>query len=242
MVSKFLAHKIYALIDLTSLNETDNEDTLLALCGKTVMPFGHVAAVCVYPRFVKLVTQILANTSVKIATVANFPAGIDTVETVTRTIHETLQNGAQEIDVVFPYRNYLAGEKKVALEFVKACRNTCGEKILLKVILETGALKELSLITEVSQEVLLAGANFLKTSTGKIAEGATLPAAEVMLNTIKRLAPQLQQPLGFKVSGGVRTLQQAKEYMDLAARILGEDWVTPEHFRVGASQLVDQLI
>ena len=226
------------LIDLTSLNETDTAETISALCQKAVTPLGHVAAVCFYPRFVKLAKEKLANTPVKIATVANFPHGNESLENVLALIRSAIKDGADEIDVVFPYPFFLQGNKEEAYEFIRQCKAECTDAILLKVILETGALVEAALIAEVSYNVSNAGADFLKTSTGKIAVGATLDAARVMLETIKKIP----RPIGIKISGGVRTIEQALQYIALAEDIMGPGWVSPKHFRIGASQLLDQLL
>ncbi len=225
------------LIDLTSLNESDTAETIDVLCKKAVIGKHHVAAVCVYPAFVKQAKNRLEDQAIRIATVVNFPHGTDSLENVLTSIHQAVSNGADEIDVVFPYPNYLRGEKEGSYDFIRACKAACGEKILLKVILETGALLDPSIIEEVSYEVCHAGADFLKTSTGKIAVGATLPAAQAMLNIIKKIP----RSIGFKVSGGVRTIEDAAQYVQLAEDIMGPDWVTPAHFRIGASQLVDVI-
>lgn len=236
------AKKMLTLIDFTSLNENDTEETISVLCQKAVTPLGSVAAVCVYPKFVKQAAQALQGTSVKIATVANFPQGNDPLDDVLATIQQAIQEGAQEIDVVFPYKQYLAGETNDAIDYIKQCKKMCGEKVLLKVILESGAFDDLSILANASRDVLLAGADFLKTSTGKISIGATLPAAKTMLMVIKEMASQLNRPIGFKVSGGVRTVEQANHYIALADEIMGNNWVNPRAFRIGASQLLDSII
>ncbi len=228
---------ILSVIDLTSLNEAETPETMAALCKKAVTPLGHVAAVCIYPSFITQAKQALAKQSVRIATVMNFPAGTQLLEEVLPLTRQAITAGAEEIDLVFPYQDYLRGEQEKAYDFVRAVKSVCGETILLKVILETGALVDAANIAEVSYHVCHAGADFLKTSTGKIAIGATMEAAATMLNVIKKIP----RPIGFKVSGGVRTLPQAEQYMQLAAEIMGKDWVRPAHFRIGASQLVDSL-
>lgn len=240
---KFNREDILPLIDLTSLNATDDASTIQLLCEKAISPQGHVAAVCVYPEFVKQAVNFFRGRPVNVATVANFPSGNEPLEVVMPSILDSIKEGAQEIDVVFPYTQYLSGDKVGAHKFILACREACGMKALLKVIIETGALKDLALITEISRNVLLAGADFVKTSTGKIEKGATIEAARAILNVIKEFnASGVPRLIGFKASGGVRTIPQALEYMELAAEILGPEWVNPMHFRIGASQLVDTLI
>ena len=238
MAGNEIRQKIFSLLDLTSLNETDDISSIVSLCSKAVRSDDHVAAICVFSQFVKQGVKALQDTNVKVATVANFPQGTYSVAIVTAAIQESVQNGAQEIDVVFPYKSYLAGEKKSTQDFIRACKKACGETILLKVILETGELQDLKIIAEASQDMLLAGADFLKTSTGKIAVGATLEAVNVMLHTIKTLSVELQRPIGLKVSGGIRTEQIAMQYIKLAEAHMGADWVNPRHFRIGTSRLL----
>lgn len=232
-----LARNIVSLIDLTSLNESDTDETIDALCNKAISHAGHVAAVCVYPQFVQQAATLLANSAVRVATVANFPAANDPLETVIESIKQSIKQGADEIDVVFPYRRYLAGDRAGACDFISACKKVCGAEILLKVILETGELKTSAIIADVSQAAISAGADFLKTSTGKVAVGATLEAATVMLQEIKKS----DRLVGFKASGGVRTLEQALAYLYLASDIMGSEWITPRSFRFGASQLLDEI-
>jgi deoxyribose-phosphate aldolase len=241
-ISVELARKIFSLIDLTSLNDDDDESTLSTLCHKTITQHGHVAAICTLPSFVKRTAHFFAEKPIKVATVANFPLGETRLDDVQESIRHSIQNGAQEIDLVFPYRQYLAGDKVGAHNFVRACKDSCGSHVLLKVILETGELKDLGLIEEVSRSVLLAGADFLKTSTGKTLEGATLDAAAVMLCVIKELSSLSHRALGFKVSGGIRTIEQAAQYFSLVNQIMGPNYLIPSHFRIGASQLVDVIV
>lgn len=237
-----LTRQILSLIDLTSLGETDTPAMIAALCEKAVSIRGHVAAICVYPQFASQVAGLLAETAVKTATVANFPQGSDAVNPALISIEQSIKAGAQEIDVVFPYQNYLAGDRNGAQDFVRQCKAACGEDILLKVILETGALQEPQIIADASRDVITAGADFIKTSTGKIPIGATLEAAAIMLLVINEMTAAIKRSIGFKASGGVRTIGQASQYLALAGRIMGPDWVSPRTFRLGASQLLDALV
>jgi deoxyribose-phosphate aldolase len=232
-----LLQKMLSLMDLTSLNETDTEASIAAFCEKAQTPVGHVAAVCVYPQFVRLVADTFAGTHVRAATVANFPEGTAPLESVLIEIGRAIQDGAQEIDVVFPYLRYLAGEQQYAHTFVETCKAACGDNVIFKVILETGALGDPAIIADASFIALSAGADFIKTSTGKIAEGATLEAAATMLLVIRHIGHKLKRPVGFKVSGGVKEWHQAVQYIELADQIMGQDWVKPATFRIGASKL-----
>lgn len=233
-----LAKTIIPLIDLTSLNEHDHEDTILKLCHSAHTPFGSVAAVCVYPQYVKLVKQTLKDPKIKIAAVSNFPHGNLSIEQVIFEIQHAIHEGANEIDLVMPYQDYLDGKVTDTKVFVAACKELCKKSTILKVILETGALQNSEIIEHACHDMINAGADFLKTSTGKIAIGATLTAAKIMLTTIR----ESKKNIGFKASGGIRTPKQAQDYIKLAQSIMGNTWVTAEHFRLGASSLVQTLI
>lgn len=237
-----LAQKIYRLLDLTSLNDSDTEANIATFFNQATSPLGHVAAVCVYPTFVRMAAAQFAETPVKVATVANFPAGDASTEEVLIEICRALEDGAQEIDVVLPYQRYLAGARHDTHTFIESCRAACGDQVILKVILETGALKDPVLIAAASFDALMAGADFIKTSTGKISLGATLDAAAIMLLVIKEVSPQLQRSIGFKVSGGIRDIATAAQYIELAESIMGKNWVSPTTFRIGASRLVEELL
>lgn len=234
--------QVLSLLDLTSLNRDDDEAVIRALCQKALTPEGHVAAVCIFPVFVSQAARLLSGSSVKVATVVNFPEGNKMDASVQADIQNAIQHGATEIDLVFPRQHYLAGDKTGAQNFVRCCKAVCGEKILLKVIIETGALPSLHMVEEMSRDAILAGADFLKTSTGKMKQGASLEAAAVMLLTIKEMSLRNQHLVGFKASGGIRTLEQAGQYIALAKQIMGNDWVKPETFRLGASQLLDVIL
>lgn len=234
--------KIISLIDLTSLNATDTPATIDRLCFEAKSKLGPVAAVCVYPQFVKQAKKHLLNTSIKIATVANFPDGDNNFENVKNAISQSIADGADEIDVVFPYKNYLTDQHDKNFDFIRQCKLLCGNQTLLKVILETGALSDNQVIATVSEKLCYAGADFLKTSTGKISIGATPPAVEIMLKIIKNISKQLNREIGLKVAGGVRTVAQARQYIDLADAIFSPEWVIAKHFRIGASQLLHELV
>jgi deoxyribose-phosphate aldolase len=233
------ARKILSLIDLTSLNDTDTVESITSLCAKALtLQHPHVAAICVYPRFVEVSAKKLIGSEIKIATVVNFPYGTDGLDATAETLLLALRQGAKEIDVVLPYQRFLTGGKSYAKYFIQQCKAMCNENALLKVILETGVMQDMQLIAEASELSIAAGADFLKTSTGKVAIGASLEAAAVMLLTIKESG----KPVGLKVSGGIKTLSQAQQYLHLANQIMGPAWATPATLRFGASQLLDQLI
>lgn len=233
-----IAKQIIPLIDLTSLNDTDDVSTITALCEKAITPMGAVAAVCIYPQFIAYAKAALEDQAVKIATVANFPGGNFRPSMVIHEIVSVVRAGADEVDVVIPYYAYLQEQPATIEVFIDTCKRAC-QQAKLKVILETGALKQPNFIAQASQTAIEAGADFLKTSTGKVEVGATLEAAAIMLLTIKQ-NPNKQ--VGFKASGGIRTPQQAASYLKLAELIMGKEWISPSTFRFGASGLLDALL
>ena len=228
-------------MDLTSLGEDDTDDMIRDLCARAVTPRGHVAAVCVYDRFVPLARRELDGTGVRVATVCNFPHGGPDAARAVAEASAQVAAGAQEVDVVLPYKRYKAGRRDLAIALLHQVREVCGREVLLKVILETSQLQSLKIIGEASRDAIEAGADFIKTSTGKVPGGATLDAAAVMLETIRDMAPKVGRPLGFKPSGGIRTVDQAAGYLYLADHILGPDWATPQTMRFGASGLLDDV-
>jgi deoxyribose-phosphate aldolase len=225
-------------LDLTDLTDTCTDQAIDALCRKALDPRGPVAAVCVWPQFVKRAQDNLKGSSVRIATVVNFPAGGEDVSRVADDTQEALSDGADEIDLVIPYEAVRRGDLAAATEMVEAVRELVEGDRLLKVILETGELNDPKLIETASRIAIDAGADFIKTSTGKTPVSATPDAAEIMLNAIKASG----KPVGLKPSGGIRTVDDAKMYLDLADRIMGSGWATPRTFRIGASSVFDALI
>lgn len=241
---KKIAQEALSLMDLTTLNDSDTNEIVAALCQQAKTEFGETAAVCVYPRFVPIAKKTLAqqgSPQVKVATVTNFPHGNDDVEIAVIETKAALVYGADEIDVVFPYKALIAGNEDVGFELVKRCKALCKEEdVLLKVIIETGELKTPELIRKASQIAIRAGADFIKTSTGKVPVNATLDAARIMLETLRD--ENVANFVGFKAAGGVKTTEEAKQYLDLAREILGEHFITPDLFRFGASSLLGNLL
>jgi deoxyribose-phosphate aldolase len=233
-----LARRLLSLLDLTCLNDDADVTGITRLCDRAVTVFGKVAAVCVWPRFVTLCQERLMDTGVRVATVANFPHGGDDSKQARWETQQAIAAGADEVDLVFPYKTWLAGERDRACDLVRVCQQTCSPNVILKVILETGELPTPQPIAGVSRDVINAGADFLKTSTGKVQVGATLPAATVMLAAIKESG----RTVGFKAAGGIRTLAEALPYLELAEGIMGDGWVRPATFRLGASVLLDDLL
>ena len=171
------------LMDLTTLNDNDTDASVIALCQQAKTAVGSTAAVCVYPRFVPIARKTLRQIgaeNVRIATVTNFPHGNDDIEIAVAETRAAVAYGADEVDVVFPYKALMTGDQTVGFELVKACKAACGEAVLLKVIIESGELKTLELIRLASEIAIDAGADFIKTSTGKVPVNATLEAAKLM--------------------------------------------------------------
>ncbi len=241
MLEKQYAKRALVLMDLTSLEDSDTDEKIRQLYAQANTAFGHTAAVCVYPRFIQTALDALGSDSpIKVATVTNFPQGNADVEAAIRETEAAVVQGAHEVDVVFPYRAYLKGDMVVGRELVAACAEVChAQNILLKVIIESGELVSERAIRSVSELVIEAGGDFLKTSTGKVAVNATPEAARYMLETIRASGKHY---LGFKAAGGVRTVQDAAVYLDLADEIMGSGWVSPATFRFGASGLLNNLL
>jgi deoxyribose-phosphate aldolase len=224
-------------MDLTSLGEDDDEASTKRLCVKAIGRAGSVAAVCVWPKLAKVARSLLPE-GFKVAAVANFPSGAQSLESVLEEIKMALDGGANEIDVVFPYKSFLDGSasSESCASFVSACKKACGSATL-KVILESGAYPSLQLVRAASEAALLGGADFLKTSTGKIEKGASLGAARAMMDAI---ASRPGSVAGFKASGGVRTVADASSYLDLAREVMKVD-ADPARFRIGASGLLADI-
>ncbi len=233
-----LAVQLLGCLDLTSLNPGDTEPVIERLCARAVGPAGPTAAVCVWPRWVGLARSCLPA-EVAVAAVANFPEGRLDLEPVLREAGQIADAGAQEIDVVLPWRALMAGQMSACAIWLRAVRRATGS-LRLKLIIESGELNSPELITQASALGLGEGVDFLKTSTGKTAVGATPQAAQLMLQTIAQ-DHAASGRVGFKASGGVRTVAEAAVYAELVERLLGHTALGPARFRVGASALLDDI-
>ncbi len=227
-----------ACLDLTSLNDGDTEADIATLCQRAQGPCGPVAAVCVWPRLAAFARAQLPA-SISVAAVANFPHGNTDVNAAVRDTQQIVQAGAQEVDVVLPFKALIAGDEAAVTTLLTAVRQAC-PGLVLKVILETGELKTPELIQRASQLALDAGADFLKTSTGKTPTNATPEAARVILSAIAASATA-KDHVGFKASGGIRTAQEAMVYEALVRQILGAEALNPKRFRIGASSLLNDI-
>ncbi|MCV0424464.1 MAG: deoxyribose-phosphate aldolase [Roseibium sp.] len=236
------AKRALGLVDLTNLNDDCTAEDITRLTGRTVTDHGSVAAVCVWPRFVAQAVKELTGTGVKVATVVNFPAGGEDTEAVVAETRQAIADGADEIDLVMPYKAFVEGRKGFAEEQIIRIKAIIPAPAILKVILETGEIKDPLLIHAASNVAIAAGADFIKTSTGKVAVNATLDAAEIMLTAIEEARREdAERVIGFKPAGGIKTTEDAASYLALADRIMGHNWVSASTFRFGASGLLDAL-
>jgi deoxyribose-phosphate aldolase len=244
-----------SVMDLTTLADDDTDDRVRRLCERARQPLPpdlmrrlgaeaanlHVAAVCIYPRFVKTALQELQGTSVQVATVsADFPRGLAPLQERIAQIHDSVKAGAQEIDVVIKRAHVLQGDWQTLYDEVAAFKVACARRPM-KVILGTGELQNFDNIARASRVALMAGADFIKTSTGKETVNATLAAGLIMTRAIRDYARKTGAAVGFKPAGGIRNAKQALEYLSLVEEELGDRWLQPGLFRIGASSLLDDI-
>jgi len=238
----------FSLIDLTTLNSTDTPSKVAGMIAKVngfneIYPsYPSVAAVCVYPNFAGQVRSQLKVDGVSIAVVAGvFPSSQSFPEIKIAECRMAVEKGADEVDIVLALSKFLDNDKRGAFEEIKSIKEAIGEKHL-KVILETGALKEPGLIAEASSLAIDAGADFIKTSTGKMEPAATPEAAYIMCCKIKEHYEKTGKRIGFKPAGGISTPGEAVLYYSIVEDILGKDWLNPQLFRIGASRLANNLL
>ena len=232
------AKQAISLLDFTNLNDNCSNADIEALSRRGQTEFGTVAALCVFPQFIKIAQRELGSPSIKIATVTNFPDGSADAARAQKETAEAFALGADEVDVVIAYRAILANDVKAAAAIVAAAAKEKPRRKILKVILETGELKTDEAIRTACKIALDNGANFLKTSTGKVAVNATLHSARLLLDEIKKSG----RKVGFKAAGGIKTANDAAAYLDLADEIMGKGWAVPATFRFGASSVLDDLL
>ena len=238
-----LLERAVSLLDLTSLEGTDTPERIRALASRGLRPDTNVesvAALCVYPARAKDALEYLAGTGVKVAAVAGaFPSGLSVPEIVIADVAHTAALGVDEIDIVLDRSLFLAGKYEEASIMLAKQIKVAG--VPVKVILETGELGTLENISLATQIAIEAGATFVKTSTGKIAVGATPEAVYVIASTIADHMSKGGSPVGIKVSGGVKTTREALGYITLIKEKLGPEWIKPELLRIGASTLLDDI-
>lgn len=227
-----------SLTDLTSLNDSDDAATVRALATLARSAVVKPASVCIWPRFIPVALEVLEGSAISVCAVTNFPLGAADPEAAAEETRAAVAAGAKEVDVVFPYRALLGGDSEVGLRLVSACRDACQDQALLKVILETGQLNAADM-RRAAQTAIEGGADFLKTSTGKTQPAATPEAANILIEAAAAAGPRR---VGFKASGGIRSLEDALLYLNLYEQRFGVGSASPANFRIGASALFKELI
>ena len=237
-----------SMIDLTTLEGMDTPGKVIQLCQKAKEPYANlpdlpsVAAVCVYPRMVSTAKKALRGTDINVASVATaFPSGMTTLQNKLEETHQVVEDGADEVDMVISRGEFLKGNYSYVYDEIAAVKEAAGDAHL-KVILETGELQTYENVRKASDLAMSAGADFIKTSTGKVTPAATQPVTLVMLEAIRDYFYDTGRMVGMKPAGGIRKAKQALQYLVLVKETLGTDWLTPEYFRIGASSLANDLL
>jgi deoxyribose-phosphate aldolase len=237
-----------SMIDLTTLEGKDTEGKVKQLCYKAMhladdlSGLPNVAAICVYPNHVRTAKSALKGSAVKVAAVATaFPSGNSSLDIKLLDTKMALDNGADEIDMVISRGEFLMGNYNFVFDEIASIKEVCGA-IRLKVILETGELSSLENVRKASEIAMCAGADFIKTSTGKIQPAATMPVTLVMLDAIKDFHYKTGKIIGMKPAGGISSAKQALQYLVMLYETLGSTWMTNEYFRFGASGLANDII
>lgn len=234
-------------MDFTTLSGADNRQTVTELCRKAIHykddehDIASPCSVCVYPPFVSVCRKVLDGTSIRVASVAGaFPAGQSPIEVKAAEVRYALQQGADEIDMVISRGKFLEGNYEGVYDEICTIRRLCAH-VVLKVILETGELGTAQNIYKASQLAIAAGADFIKTSTGKISVNATPEAFLVIIDAISRHYDMTGRMVGIKAAGGISEPETALLYVGILSQTLGNRWLTPHYFRIGASRLADRL-
>ena len=243
-VKKFLLNSV----ELTTLKTTDSEESVLKFVEKVnefddkYLELGHVATVCVYPNFAKICHDTLENEEVEIACVSgSFPSSQTFIEVKVAETALAIKDGATEIDIVMPVGKFLSEDYEGVADDIAELKAVCGDK-KMKVILETGCLKTASNIKKASILSMYAGADYIKTSTGKLEPAATPEAAFVMCQAIKEYYEKTGIQIGFKPAGGMKTVKDALTYYTIVKEVLGEKWLTNQWLRLGTSSLANKLL
>lgn len=247
--SKIQALKMaLSMVDLTTLEGMDTEGKVIQLCRKARQPHAAlpdlptVAAVCVYPNMVKTAKKELQGSGINVASVAtSFPSGMSTLENKIDETKRVVDNGADEVDMVISRGQFLKGNYQYVFDEIAQINEACGPAHL-KVILETGELQTYENVRKASDLAMHAGADFIKTSTGKVKPAATQPVTLVMLEAIRDYFYETDRMVGMKPAGGIRKAKQAVQYLVLLKETLGANWLSPNYFRFGASSLANDLL
>jgi deoxyribose-phosphate aldolase len=239
---------VVSMTDLTTLEGKDSPQTVRALCRKALSPavgvdgIPSVAAVCVYPAFVQLAKECVGESGVQVASVATaFPSGQSPLPLRLEEVRRVVADGADEVDMVISRGAFLAGEHQRVFDEIAAVKEACGSAHL-KVILETGELETYDNVRWASDLAIHAGADFIKTSTGKVSPAATMGVTLVMLEAIRDHFLKSGRMIGMKPAGGIRTAKEALHYLVMVQETLGDAWLSPQWFRFGASSLLDDVL
>jgi deoxyribose-phosphate aldolase len=238
----------FSMMDLTTLEGKDTPGKVAFVCGKAMQPMDQryevppCAAVCVYPNLVRSAKRLLGTSGVRVASVATaFPTGLMPLKLKLQEVRSAARDGADEIDMVIDRGQFLAGNHHRVSDEIAATKEACGAA-RLKVILETGELQTYDNVRIASDLAMRAGADFIKTSTGKVTPAATMPVTLVMLEAIRDYFYETGIRIGMKPAGGIKTAKQALAYLVMVKETLGDDWLTPDLFRFGASTLANDLL
>ena len=240
---------LFGSIELTSLKTTDSEESILAFTERVndfdshYPDLPHVATICVYPCFADIVAESLEVDGVEIACVSgSFPSSQARIEVKVAETSLAVADGATEIDIVMPVGKFLSGDYEGVCDEIQELKAACGEEVPMKVILETGALKTATNIKKASILAMYAGADYIKTSTGKLEPAATPEAAYVMCQAIKEYYDETGIQIGFKPAGGINSVMDATIYYTIVKEVLGEKWLTNKWLRLGTSRLANMLL
>jgi len=239
---------VVSMMDLTTLEGSDTPGKVAFICRKAMQPLHpryevpNCAAVCVYPNLVRIAKKFLERSTVKVASVATgFPAGLMSAKLKLQEVRTAVRDGADEIDMVINRASFLAGEYERVFDQIAATKGACGAAHL-KVILETSELQTYDNVRLASEIAMRAGADFIKTSTGKISPAATMPVILVMLEAIRDFFYETGIHVGMKPAGGIRTAKEALAHLVMLKEMLGDAWLTPDLFRFGASTLLNDVL
>ncbi len=239
---------VVAMTDLTTLEGKDSPGKVRQMCAKAIQPdprnpqVNSVAAVCVYPSMVKFAAEAVEGTGIHVASVATaFPSGQLALRERLKEVKQAVKDGADEIDMVINRGAFLSGDYRTVFDEIVAVKEACGEAHL-KVILETGELETYDNVRRASHLAMHAGGDFIKTSTGKVSPAATIPVTLVMLEAIREHFYSTGKKIGMKPAGGIRNSKMALHYLVMVKETLGDDWLSPDLFRFGASSLLNDVL
>ncbi|MFJ4143949.1 deoxyribose-phosphate aldolase [Pseudomonas sp. NPDC089734] len=236
-----LALHALSLIDLFAFNSGDTEQRIVGMCQRALTPVGPVAAVCVHSRFVCLARTSLDRLfapAIRVVALVNFPYGGSSLEPVLAETRAAVISGADEVDVVYPFRALLSGDQQTGLQMIAACKEVCGSRVKLTVTLETGDLRDPQMILQACRNAILSGADFIKSGTGKGLAVTTSQAARIILESVAEVGGQV----GFKIAGGIRTFDDAGTFLKMAHARFGPQWLNVDRVRLGSSGLLDDLL